>query len=62
MARAVLENYNGYPAIKIDGKVYPPMLGTVSCHVGTETVEGQEKLDYDVVFNEEYLKTRKLFK
>ena len=27
MAR--LENYNGYPAIKVDGKVYPPMMATI---------------------------------
>lgn len=56
MAKAVVENYNGYPAIMIDGKPYPPMLGTVSCHVGTETVEGQKKQLYDVAFDEEYLK------
>jgi len=27
MAR--IENYNGYPAIKVDGKVYPPMMATI---------------------------------
>ncbi len=29
MANARIENYNGYPAIMIDGKVYPPMMATV---------------------------------
>lgn len=29
MAKARLENYNGYPAIMIDGKPYPPMTATV---------------------------------
>lgn len=28
MAKAHVENYNGYPAIMIDGKPYPPMLAT----------------------------------
>jgi len=29
MAKAVLENYNGSPAIMIDGKPYPPMMATI---------------------------------
>ena len=28
MAKAHVENYNGYQAIMIDGKPYPPMLAT----------------------------------
>ncbi len=29
MSKAYIENYNGYPAIFIDGKVYPPMMATI---------------------------------
>lgn len=29
MAKAVLEKYNGYPAIMIDGQPYPPMMATI---------------------------------
>ncbi len=29
MAKAKVENYNGSPAIIIDGKVYPPMMATI---------------------------------
>ena len=26
---AKVENYNGYPAIMVDGKPYPPMMATI---------------------------------
>ena len=29
MTKARIENYNGYPAFVIDGKVYPPMAATI---------------------------------
>ncbi len=45
MARAKVENYNGSPALIINGKPYPPMYATI------RTINGQE-----TVFDEEYFK------
>ena len=38
MAKAYVENYNGYPAIMIDGKPYPPMLATIYTRKNGEIV------------------------
>ena len=45
MAKAKVENYNGSPALIIDGKPYPPMYATI------RTINGQE-----TVFDAEYFK------
>jgi hypothetical protein len=34
MAKARLKNYNGYPAIMIDDKAYPPMTMTIRTRKG----------------------------
>ena len=56
MAKAILENYNGAPAIMINDKPYPPMMGTITCFVGTETVEGQAYKEYGIELKEDYVK------
>ena len=45
MAIAKVENYNGAPALIIDGKPYPPMYATI------RTINGEE-----MVIDEEYYK------
>ncbi len=30
MAKAKIENYHGYPAIMINGEIYPPMTATIT--------------------------------
>ncbi len=38
MAKACIENYNGYPAIMINGKPYPPMMATFCSRKNNEVI------------------------
>ena len=42
MATAKISNYNGAPAIMIDGKVYPPMMGTIRTSLNNGRVLDEE--------------------
>ncbi len=46
MAKAYIKNYNGYPAIMIDGKPYPPMMATFYAHK-----DGRLIIDHDYYEN-----------
>lgn len=56
MAKAVLENYNGYPAIMIDGKPYPPMMMTINNRAGTEPLFEGDVPKQEVIVDGEYYK------
>ncbi len=45
MIKAKLEKYNGYPAVMVDGKPYPPMMVTIR----TRSYEGEVVLDDDYI-------------
>ena len=54
MAKAVLENYHGSPAIMIDGKPYPPMMMTITTRGGTEPLVDGKMPNPHLVLDPEY--------